>query len=250
MKHIAIFAQVRIKGLSASGTLAAIVAGLACLVAGWTWLILLLAFYLSSTLLSRFRRDAKRERAGDVVEKGGDRDIWQVAANGGVFTACAIAGALTHLPVFLGAGAGAIAASTADTWATEIGTLSRKMPRSIVSFRRVAAGTSGGITVAGLAASLAGSAFIALTTTLLGWPARTAMAAVAGGIGGSIVDSVLGATLQSRRWCVTCDVGTERAVHGCGTTTVPSGGLSWMTNDFVNLFCSLAGAFLGYLVGA
>jgi uncharacterized protein (TIGR00297 family) len=171
--------------------------------------------------------------------------MWQVAANGGVFTATAIAYAVTHSPAFMVAGAGAIAASQADTWATEIGTLSRQMPRSIATLRRVPAGTSGGVTLAGLAASLAGSLFVAFTASLLGWPAEAAFAAIAGGFGGSIVDSALGATLQSQRWCETCEAGTERAVHDCGSTTVLTGGLSWMNNDFVNLLCSLTGAFVG-----
>lgn len=211
---------------------------------------MLLAFYVSSTLFSRFHTDAKRERAGDILEKGGDRDMWQVAANGSVFTALAVAAAVTHSPALLGAGAGAIAASSADTWATEIGMLSRQMPRSIISMHHVPPGTSGGVTLAGLAGSLAASVFIALVATLLGWPARAAMAAVIGGLGGSLVDSLLGATLQNRRWCRTCSLGTERAVHGCGTTTVSVGGVSWMRNDLVNFFCSLTGALLGYLTVA
>ena len=250
MKLIAIFAQVRIRGLSGSGTIAAIVAGFACLAAGWTWVVMLLGFYVSSTLLSRFHTETKRERAGKVVEKGGDRDMWQVAANGGVFAALAIAATVTRSPALFGAGAGAIAASSADTWATEIGLLSRQAPRSIVSMRQVPAGTSGGVTLAGLAGSLAGSLFIALVAVLLDWPARAAMAAVVGGLGGSLADSLLGATLQNRRWCPACGLGTERAVHACGTTTVSAGGLSWVRNDAVNFFCSLAGAFLGYLTFA
>ncbi len=250
MKLIAIFAQVRIRGLSESGTVAAIVAGIACLAAGWTWLVMLLVFYVSSTLLSRFRTDAKRERAGGIVEKGGDRDMWQVAANGGVFTALAVAAAVTRSPAFFGAGAGAIAASAADTWATEIGMLSRQIPRSIISMRHVPAGTSGGVTLAGLAGALAASLFIAIGAALLGWSARASIAAVIGGLGGSLIDSLLGATLQNRRWCATCGAGTERAVHSCGTTTVSAGGLSWMRNDLVNLCCSLTGAFLGYLTFA
>lgn len=250
MKLIAIFAQVRIRGLSASGTVAALAAGAACLAAGWTWLIMLLAFYMSSTLLSRFHTDAKRERAGDVVEKGGDRDMWQVAANGGVFTVLAVASTVTHSPVFFGAGAGAIAASAADTWATEIGLLSRRMPRSIFSMQRVPPGTSGGVTLAGLAGSFAGSAFIAIAAVLLDWPSSASIAALIGGLGGSLADSLLGATVQSRRSCPACGVGTERAVHGCGTTTLRAGGFNWMRNDLVNFFCSLTGAFLGYLIAA
>ena len=149
MKHIADFAQVRIKGLSSSGTLAAIAAGAACFAAGWTWLAMLLAFYISSTLLSNYRRDTKRSRSEGAVEKSGDRDMWQVAANGGVFAVLALASALRPETTWYIAAAGALAASTADTWSTEIGMLARQTPRSIVSFRTVAPGTSGGITVAG-----------------------------------------------------------------------------------------------------
>jgi len=247
VKLIAIFAQVRIKGLSSSGTIAAIAAALLCAAAGWTWLILLLAFYVSSTLLSRFHSDAKLARAGNVVAKGGDRDMWQVAANGSVFTAVALLSALTHSPALFGAGAGAIAASAADTWATEIGTLSSQIPRSIISLERVPVGTSGGITLAGLAGSAAGALFIGVAAIILGWPLKVGAAALIGGLAGSLIDSILGATLQSRRWCTTCDLGTERVVHTCGTTTLPAGGLGWMENDLVNFFCSLAGALLGYL---
>ncbi len=247
MKHIAIFERVRIKGLSSSGTIAAIVVGLACAVAGFTWVILLLAFYVSSTLLSRFHSDAKRERSGGTVEKSGDRDMWQVAANGGLFAALAVASRLNPSPVWYAAGAGAIAASAADTWATEIGVLGKQIPRSIVSLRRVPIGTSGGVTLAGLMGSAAGALFIAGLVTLAGWPAGTSSAAIAGGIGGSLIDSLLGATFQSRRWCPACNLGTERAVHTCGTTTVQAGGLRWLENDLVNFFCSLAGALLGYL---
>jgi uncharacterized protein (TIGR00297 family) len=208
---------------------------------------MLLAFYVSSTLLSRYQRDAKLARAGGVAAKSGDRDMWQVAANGGVFAVLALAAAVNSSPELYAAGAGAIAASTADTWATEIGSLAKKMPRSIVSLKLVPAGTSGGVTLLGLTGSGIAALFIAAVAVTFGWHERTAIAAVAGGIGGSLMDSVLGATLQSRRWCTTCNVGTERAIHSCGTATIPSGGITWLGNDLVNFLSSLTGALLGYL---
>jgi len=247
MKHIANFAQVRIKGLSVSGTLAAIAAGAACVAAGWTWLALLLVFYVSSTLLSHYRRDLKRSKTREVVEKSGDRDMWQVAANGGVFTVLALAFAFNPEPAWCVAAAGALAASTADTWSTEIGVLARQTPVSIVSFREVPAGTSGGITFAGLFGGAAGALFIGVAALLLGWPRAAFYAALIGGIGGSIIDSTLGATIQSRRWCATCNVQTEQNVHVCGTPTRPRGGITWLGNDLVNFVCSLSGALLGYI---
>ena len=98
MKLIAIFARVRIRGLSTSGSIAALAIGAVCIAAGWTWLIILLAFYVSSTFLSRLGDDARRERAGGIAEKSGDRDVWQVAANGGVFTALALASTVRQSP--------------------------------------------------------------------------------------------------------------------------------------------------------
>ena len=247
MKLIANFAQVRIKGLSSSGTPAAIAAGAACIAAGWTWLAMLLVFYVSSTLLSHYRRDTKRFRSRDVVEKSGDRDMWQVAANGGVFAVLALASAIRPEQAWYAAAAGALAASTADTWSTEIGMLARQVPRSIVSFKPVPAGTSGGITFAGLLGGAAGALFIGTVAVLFGWPRLAFCAALVGGIGGSIVDSNLGATAQSRRWCATCNISTEQRVHVCGATTQPAGGIAWLGNDLVNFFCSLSGALLGYL---
>jgi uncharacterized protein (TIGR00297 family) len=143
------------------------------------------------------------------------------------------------------AGAGAIGTAIADTWATEIGTLSDQTPISITSGKSVPAGTSGGITTAGMLGGIAGALGMALLAILLGWNTRIASAAIVGGIAGLLIDSILGATLQERRWCEQCHRGTERAIHGCGTVTVHSGGIHWLSNDVVNLASSIGGALMG-----
>src|SRR5688572_12277393 len=94
--------------------------GVICTAAGWSWGVLLVALFISANSLSRYRRATKLVRVGDMVEKGGERDAWQVAANGGAFTAAAIAALIHPSPIWLPVAAGAIAASTADTWATEV----------------------------------------------------------------------------------------------------------------------------------
>ena len=187
----------------------------------------------------------KRARTSSVVEKGGERDAAQVLANGGVFAAAAIASIIIPSDAWPVIGSAAIAASAADTWASEIGTLSAHYPRSIVTGQPVAPGTSGGVTAAGLAASAAGAGFIALVTFLSGWGLPAVCAAIAGGIGGSLLDSILGATVQAKRWCASCDTATERAVHTCGTATTPTGGIHWLDNDAVNALSSLSGALIG-----
>ena len=182
------------------------------------------------------------------MEKAGPRDAWQVVANGGLFAAAGIGSLIVPSPVWLPLAAGAIAASAADTWATEIGTLSDHPPRLLTSHEVVPTGTSGGVTWAGTFASLAGAAFIAVIALLTGWGLRSALAAIAGGIAGSLVDSLAGATIQRRRWCDECNKPTERLVHNCGTISSPHGGFGWVNNDVVNALGSLTGAAVGLIL--
>lgn len=234
--------------LSPGGAAAGFIIGAICTAAGWSWGLLLVTLFVSANALSRYHRSTKLARTWDVVEKAGERDAWQVAANGGVFTAAAI-GELIHPSAFwLPLAAGAIAASTADTWATEIGTLADHPPKLITTGETVPTGTSGGVTWAGTLAGLAGAASIAGLALLLGWGIRAALAAVAGGIAGSLVDSVVGATLQRRRWCEQCGKPTERLLHNCGTTTRPHGGIRWVDNDVVNAVSSATGAVVGLVL--
>ena len=234
----------RAGSLSTSGALAAIALGTASFAAGWSWAIVLIAFFVASTALSRWREERKAERMGGIVAKGGRRDAVQVLANGGIFAACAALSLAIPWPGWTILAAGAIAASTADTWATEVGSLARTEPRSIVSWRPVPAGTSGGVSFQGTLAALAGAAFIALTTRIVGWPLAVVPAALAGGMAGTTADSLLGATLQSRRWCPPCAAHTERQVHRCGTGTSHAGGLPWLGNDAVNAIGGGVGALV------
>jgi uncharacterized membrane protein len=103
---------------------------------------------------------------------------------------------------------------------------------------------SGGVTMAGTIAALAGAAFVASVASLLGWPMRVAITSFFGGVVGSTLDSVLGATLQLRRRCDRCDCATERAIHDCGATSRRVGGVYWLGNDTVNLICGALGGLL------
>jgi uncharacterized protein (TIGR00297 family) len=222
--------------------------GTACIAAGWSWGALLIAFFVTSTALSRFRRQLKEARTAGIIAKGGERDAVQVLANGGPFALAAVASLALPWPGWAALAGGAIATATADTWATEIGTLADRPPRSILSMRQVPPGTSGGVTAAGTLAALVGALFIAALARLVGWPAAAAAGAAAGGLAGAIADSLLGASVQARRWCDRCGAATERTVHGCGAPTRPAGGLAWLDNDAVNVVSALAGAVVALLV--
>jgi uncharacterized protein (TIGR00297 family) len=220
--------------------------GTAAAAAGWNWAALLILYFASSTLLSRLGRAEKERRTAAVVEKGGERDAAQVFANGLVFLVAAVMACLAGGERWLAVGAGALAASAADTWATEIGTLYGGEPRSILTGARIAPGTSGGVSLAGTAASVAGALFIALVARLGDGASvdRLPWAVLVAGVAGAFADSIVGATLQGRRWCETCRRETERQVHDCGTPTSPRRGIAVVNNDAVNFVSTVLGGLL------
>jgi uncharacterized protein (TIGR00297 family) len=198
---------------------------------GWHGLTVLLAFFLSSSLLTR---------------DGGHRDAIQVAANGGIATAASLLSRTQ--PAFALAFSGALAAAAADTWSTEIGGRSTRAPRLITTGRTVEPGTSGGVTWVGSAAGVAGAAFVSGIATLLGVISLRHVAMVAlGGIAGGIADSLLGATVQARYRCSACGGLGERPRHSCGQPAILASGVRWMTNDMVNLMATAVGAALPVL---
>jgi uncharacterized membrane protein len=147
---------------------------------------------------------------------------------------------------------GTMATVNADTWATELGTLSPRPPRLITNGQVVAVGTSGGVSFLGTAVSALGGLLIGLTAGLLqrDEEPRTilAWAGLAGGLTGSLFDSLLGATVQQIYYCDVCQKDTERRLHKCGTATRPLRGWRWLNNDLVNLFASLAGGLVALAV--
>lgn len=170
------------KWLTTGGVVAALaVGGATAWGLGWRGVVLLFAFFISGSLLTRLAGGA-----------GGQRNYRQVLANGGL---AALAALLGSWPL----AAGALAAATADTWATEIGAFSPHAPRLITSWRAVAPGTDGGITLLGTAGGAAGACLLAGLTALLFAPPPAAFRVVLGaGLVGMFADSLLGATVQGQ----------------------------------------------------
>jgi len=269
----------RARALSRSGAIAATLLGAAFFgLGGLGWAALLLAFFISSSLLSRlFKR--RKQALDEKFSKGAERDAAQVLANGGVAGLFAIAHAFfpnAHWP-WIGCAA-ALAAANADTWATELGVLNPGRPVLITSFRPVERGTSGGISLVGTLAALGGSALVALIGVLF-WQSRAglrpdwlasdpalllAIAPVSVGLKssllnfviltvcgllGSLVDSLLGAVAQAIYYCPACAKETERhPLHTCGARTRLARGLAWLDNDWVNAACTLSAALAALLL--
>ena len=232
----------RARSLSTSGAVAAAAIGTAAAFSGRHWVLLLLAYFVSSSVLSRIGRARKLARTAGMVEKPGARDAWQVTANGLVFGLMAIGnGVSAPQEFFLLLASGALAASAADTWATEIGTLVGGTPRSILTGRPLAVGASGGVTPAGLLASIAGAAFMSFSAYGAGLSGFF-WSVTAAGVAGALFDSFAGALIQRRQWCDACGAETEMRVHTCGSPTRRIRGLSFVENDAVNFLATMVGA--------
>ncbi len=260
------------KSLSASGVFGALLTGTLIFgFGGWIPGALLVAFFVSSSALSKFKARGKAKRdAAAFFDKGATRDLGQVLANGGAATALAVTSGLTFASgaaalnlLSYAAMLGALGAVTADTWATELGVLSRRRPRLITTLRPAPTGTSGAISLAGTAAALGGALLIATIQSALmpldgavtdrgalaslldtTQSPRLFLAALGGGFLGALSDSLLGATVQARYINAKSGLPTERAVDASGAPNRLSRGLRWMTNDWVNFLSSLIGAAL------
>ena len=250
---VAVVAYMR-RSVTAAGAIAGAFVGVTIYLSGggFYWSILM-AFFASSTIIGRLtgRRGTSRDRkraAESIHAKGGRRDAVQVLANGGLAAIMAAIHAITGRPLFMLGFAILLAASTADTWASEIGVLSKRDPVSILTFRPIPRGTSGGISSLGLVASIGGALFIGLWFAVgyrivHGWNARELGAIVAaitaGGFMGSVVDSLLGVTVQAQYWDEARQRHTERRSNSGGMPNRLVKGFHFVTNDLVN---SLSGA--------
>lgn len=259
------FLGYRARALTLDGAVAAcVVGGTIFGFGGLGCALLLILFFASSSALSFFKSaDTRKKRASEAFEKGGRRDAAQVLANGGVASLAALLLGLIDgdsAKFLLGAFVGALAAATADTWATEIGVLSTSPPRLVTSGKIVPAGTSGGVTRIGDNAAVLGAtivgvvaaafAYFQLYSVPTGHWLILVIGGAAGGTAGMLADSVLGATLQGSYWCPHCDKPTESRVHKCGTPTRLVRGLPWVNNDLVNLAGTAVGALVGGLLVA
>jgi uncharacterized protein (TIGR00297 family) len=247
--------------LSRSGVAGALLVGTAIFgFGGWVWGALLVIFFVLSSLLSHYKETAKADLA-EKFDKGQRRDLGQTLANGGAGALLALAYRLHPDPAWLAAFVGAMATVNADTWATELGVLSRRPPRLITTWRAVERGTSGGVSGLGTLATLAGALTIGLAAlggmaldglfggpglALAGWTLLPA--ALLGGLAGSLFDSLLGATVQAIYYSARRHKETEKRIDPDGTPNTRLRGWRWLNNDGVNFVSSLTGALVGVAV--
>jgi uncharacterized protein (TIGR00297 family) len=249
---------IRSKAIDVSGAALGVVICFAVFLAGgFSWLLVIVAFFVISSLFTRFKYDYK-QKLGSAQEKGGVRSWPNTLANGLVAGLAAIAEVITHQDIFIVAFLGAVAAAMSDTIATEVGLLSGSKPRMIVNLKKfVEPGTSGGVSLLGELAGIAsamGIALLGISLRIINGGLSNVLAGFSAVFIGALLatnlDSLLGGTVQGVNSCQVCGQKTESLMHH-GKFTTPIKGFRLLDNNAVNLIATIAAAFISiglYLV--
>ena len=242
------------QSLNVSGFFSAILFGALIYVFGglllWACLI---GFFISSSLLTKLHQKKDNEQI-NVQKKG--RNYVQVISNALVATIFSLLYFLLEKEIYLIAAVVSIATSNADTWASEIGILSKGKTFSILNFKLLKKGSSGAVSVLGLMASIMGAAFIAFIFTvfysfMFTFDILTILIymfiIIFGGFLGSIVDSFLGLLIQAKYKGKKTGVLSE-VKHMPNEQTILISGLAFITNDMVNFLSGLASSIVTILL--
>jgi uncharacterized protein (TIGR00297 family) len=248
---IIVYVGYKKEALSLSGAVSAAILGTSLYYFGGIYFsAILVAFFISSSILTKYKKEIKKDLS-DINEKGGKRDYTQVAANGLLGFVFALLFYITKNHIFILAYGTAFAASNSDTWASELGTLSKSSPISIITLRKIEKGMSGGISILGIIASILGAGLIGAIFTagyilLYGFSPewiKLLFICSFGGFMGSIIDSFLGATVQVKYRCSICGKITEKKVHH-GQPANISGGIEFINNDVINFTSSFLASMI------
>ncbi|WP_100406808.1 DUF92 domain-containing protein [Bacillus solitudinis] len=240
-----------LKKLTKSGAVTAVLVGMSIVFGlGLPGLLLLGVFFVSSNLLGYFQKERKEN---DIIEKGNQRDGWQVLANGGMAAILALIYGFFPSSILICAFVTSLAAANADTWASEIGILSKQRPLHIITWKRVNSGTSGAVTAVGSAGAFAGSFLIVVCSIFFWWSSSYnshifLLAFTIAGFLGNLIDTLAGAALQVLYRCKVCKIETEQTLH-CHEATEHISGLKWVNNDTVNFICTVSGGLFGLVLG-
>ncbi|TVU33777.1 hypothetical protein EJB05_15584, partial [Eragrostis curvula] len=199
---------VRRRSLDASGGVAGFVVMAVHLACGYRYGAMLLAFFFTSSKVTKIGEDRKRRIEEDFKE-GGQRNWSQVLANSIIATILVLIFAIMTegqdqcldsksskvITGIIGGIIGHYCCCNGDTWSSEIGVLSDEQPRLITTLK------------------------------LLVLPISAAA-----GLVGSLIDSLLGATLEFSGYCSV----RKKVVSKRGPTVTKISGMTILDNDAVN----------------
>ncbi|WP_058485452.1 DUF92 domain-containing protein [Defluviitalea phaphyphila] len=217
---------------------------------------LIVIFFTTSTIFTFIKENIKKE-LNNKYEKNSGRDFFQVFANGGVGLFYSFIYYFTSNPIYLVLIGVSFSAPNADTWASELGVLSKNNPISIRTFKKVSKGTSGAISFLGIIFSLLGSIIIALSSVITILILKLEIYSLSlyeifflislGGFLGSVIDSLLGATAQGIYYNDILKIETEKPFYKEKPNTLIRG-YKIFNNDFVNFISILLSTIIIYFL--
>lgn len=251
------------KSLSPSGITVAVITAIIHSIHPWSInLILLFAFYLAGTKATKYNYQIK---SGFTVTEGNQgegvetRNHIQVIANSGIASILIILHLITQRDELMYGVIANYAAVTADTLSSELGILSQTQPFLIINLKPCPKGTNGGVSKLGFVVAAIGGLYIGVLSVLFS-PLfndfsifyKIAMIFVTGFLGlyGSVLDSVLGATLQrstiNKQGKIIESAGGYKLKSTAGTKALA--GKDLLSNNQVNLLMALVTSIFGIVL--
>jgi uncharacterized protein (TIGR00297 family) len=249
LSAIVVFISIRLKLLNIEGALVTFLLALFIFGLGeWKWTIPILVFFAFSSLLSKVSDKLGKSPQMRERTKGSERDMLQVFANGGISLGAVILNFLFPNEVWYFIYLVSLSVSMTDTWSTEIGTWLGKKTYLITTLKQTEKGISGGVSVAGTIGGIIGSIvvissgliFVNLTVSLF-------ILLVIFGTIGSLIDSLMGATIQSKYRCSDCESIVEIKMH-CSKSSKLISGMGLINNDAVNFISAFIVSIIFYSV--
>ena len=238
LSGIAFYLAFKYKSLSKNGVIAAYIMGIIIFGAGGLkWVTPIVAFFILSSIISKI------SKSDNQIHKGSKRDIIQVLANGGIATIISIINFYAPNENLYVIYLAVIAAATADTWASEIGSFSYTDPFHVIKFTRVPKGTSGAISFFGTFGSVLGATTIALVGLVWNVSLPLIYLIVITGSIGSLIDSFIGGSIQANFQCLKCNNITEKRTH-CNSFSLHKSGIYFIDNDMVNFLNTVSAIFI------
>ncbi len=231
----------KIKFLSLSGTIGAFLFGTIIFGLGdLKWSVPILTFFITSSILSVINPGKNSDKV-KLFFSYKPRNITQVFANGIIPTLILIADLFLSEKIFIYIYIASIASVCADTWGTEIGTWTKRTTYNITTLERITQGQSGGISCVGTIGAFLGSVFITASSLIyIDLEFDYFVFIIISGLTGSMIDSVLGSTMQAKYFCRSCGNIVEKEVH-CNYQTIFYSGYKFINNDSVNILAGLSG---------
>jgi uncharacterized protein (TIGR00297 family) len=208
----------------------------------------LIAFFISSSLLTKLH-----EKKDNGITHG--RNAIQVMSNGLIATVFSVLYYFFQSDILMLAAIVSIASSNADTWASEIGALTKGQTVHILNFKPVTKGVSGAISILGTFASLLGAVFISAIFILLYALSKDVTLPVLFQYGlivtlcgffGCLMDSLLGGSIQAKYKGIHSGIVTEESTLPNDQVVLVSG-FKCITNDTVNFLSGFIASLISLL---